>query len=239
MDDEQQDGSDFSVVEEGNSKPASGSSSATGEVVDRVARKEALEAKKKAEAEKKAAKSKNKGAKEPVPVDEVGQSLRTGRLAAVRKKKLKRGVQIVALIIGGYLLYTAYGFLFGTYKAGITYGICKVYLENHVRFPTHLKITGLDDFGSNVRLWFTRVDPFGVHRMENIRCYYTYDEARGSSIVEKVLIERREEPQNKVDAFNDILPVVLQNLPDLSWPYPDSDKTLDNIQVESAGQPLL
>jgi len=202
----------------------------TGEMVDRAELKALKAAKKKKEKEARLASAKGKG----LQSDNITAALNHGRIAKARRAKKILIGKIVASLIGVYLLYGAYNYLFSSYKAGPSYGICKVYLENQVRFPKYLKYIGLDDFGDNVRIWFSRIDSFGIHRVENIRCYYKYDEEVGSSIVERVTIERREEPQDRIDSFNVVLPVVLKNLPDLSWPRPDSDKNLNNIQTDES-----
>jgi hypothetical protein len=214
------------VSDDGDSKP----SMETGEVVDRDEKKRLAALKKQEAAE---AKKKTK--------DDLSDRLQQGRLAEKKKAKTKKVFRIGSGILGAGVLYMLYGFLFATYQAGITYGICRVYIETQVRFPTHLKFVGLEDFGDNVRVWYTRVDAFGGQRVETARCYYKWDEEVGSSVVDKILVNRREEPQYKIDSFNVVLPVVLQNLPDLSWPVPDSDKNLDNIEVDgiAARQPVL
>ncbi len=202
----------------------------TGEIMDRVERKKLKEQKKQAEAE----------AKKKLE-DELGTALKKGRLADKKKVKTKKRIKIGGTLVAAFLCYLLYGFLFGVHQAGATYGICKVYLETQVRFPLYLNYIGLADDGDNVRIWYTRTDAFGGQRLEIIRCYYKYDEATGSSIVDKITIDRREEPDDKVARFNVVLPVVLENLPDLSRPSSNSEKGLGNIQVDRTAvrQPVL
>jgi hypothetical protein len=202
----------------------------TGEVVDRVEKKR-LAALKKQEAIDAKVKTK----------DELAEKLQQGRLAEKKKAKTKKMMRVGGGIGGLLVAYLMYGFLFATYQAGIPYGICRVYIETQVRFPKHLKFVGLEDFGDNVRVWYSRTDAFGGQRIDKARCYYVWDEEVGFSIVDKILINRREEPTHKIDRFNVVLPVILQNLPDLAWPAPDSDKNLDNIQVDgtAARKPIL
>ena len=129
-------------------------------------------------------------------------------------------------------LFTWAGFyLFAPYKAGITYGICKTYLELNVQFPQDLRISTVDDLGSSVRIWYTQVDAFGEYRMESIHCHYRADEVTGAAL-DKITINRREVNPARVTEFNKILPVIINSPPDLTIPYPLPD-SLENLQLET------
>lgn len=193
----------------------------TGEMMDRAERK-ALKAQKKKEEQEAKAKLK----------DELGDSLKQGRLADIKKAKRKKLMRNGGIAFGLFLIYQIYGFLFSPYMAGPSYGICKVFLQTEVRFPQDLEYRGLEDFGDSVRIWYRRVDAFGSSRIENIRCYYRYDEAAGSSVVDRVTIDRREIDPKRVESFNRALPVVLQNLPDLTYPAPLDDRGINDLQVD-------
>lgn len=190
-----------------------------GEMIDRAARK-ALKAKAKKEAKTKSQ-------------DEIDFALKQGRFAKEQKAKRKKQMKIGGALIGALLLGFLVKSLFTPYKGGVTYGICKVFLETQVQFPKHLRHTGMKDFGDSVRIWYTRIDAFGEDRMETMRCYYKYDEELGSSIVDKVTIDRREVDPRKVESFNRSLPVVLKNLPDLTYPKPLEGNNLRDLQIDT------
>ena len=186
-----------------------------GEMVDRAERK-LLKKKKKAEE----------------TLDKVDIALQQGRIAEMRKAKRKKIIKIGGSLVGVLVLALAAKSLFTPYKAGVSYGICKVFLETEMQFPQYLRYTGMQDFGDSVRIWYSRVDAFGEDRMETIRCYYKYDEARGSSIVDKITIDRREVDPRKIESFNRVLSVVLQNLPDLIYPRPLEGNNLRDLQID-------
>ncbi|MBX2833728.1 MAG: hypothetical protein KTR28_02025 [Micavibrio sp.] len=171
--------------------------------------------------------------KEKAPADELTSVLKSGRIAEKKKKKKKLAIQGAAALFGVFVVFQLYDFLFSTQQAPVTYGICRVYMELQVKFPSELKFVGLENFGANVRVWYTRTDPFGGQHLENIRCYFARSAERGSYI-EKIEIDRREEPRDKVERFNKVLPVVSANLPSLNWPSSDTGKSVQSIIVDSA-----
>ena len=187
----------------------------SGEIMDRAQRR-ALKA------------QQNAGKKQKPPRDEIDEALAQGKLAEkkkrVRKKMVKRGA--IAGGLGLLALFLFWGF--APFKGGITFGICKVYLETHVRFPQYLRLSKIDNFGDSIRIWYTQIDPFGEYRLENIHCFYGYDEKTQNSIVERIAINRRDVAQDKLDAFNRTLPIIAANPPDLTYPtqLPDSLRDL-------------
>ncbi|MEZ5815329.1 MAG: hypothetical protein R3E13_11525 [Alphaproteobacteria bacterium] len=191
------------------------------EIMDRAERI-ALKAKAKAKAASK---------KTEIAPDEVEIALANSKMAATQKLKRKklftRGGALAGLALFSWF---AYG-LFVPYKAGLTFGVCKVFLELHVQFPKDLRISTVDDFGDYVRIWYTQLDAFGEYRMESIQCNFRPDEVMGSA-VERITINRREVDPERVELFNKILPVILQNPPDLTIPYPLPD-SLKNLQIET------
>ncbi len=154
---------------------------------------------------------------------------------ALKKKKIRKWALIsgtVAFLSGGiwYLLLP--------YKGGITYGVCKVFLESYLQYPQSLRISTVDDFGASVRVWFTQVDSFGEYRLEPMQCFYraaTEEDVvkygNSNFILEKVTIRRREINQETVDQFNTAIPGIVANPPDLTLPMPIPD-SLKDIQLD-------
>jgi len=191
------------------------------EIMDRAERKALKKKLKEEEAAKKTARTQG----------EIEATLAQSKLAEAEKLKKKRMFKggIAFTIIA---LFTWAGFyLFAPYKAGITYGICKTYLELNVQFPQDLRISTVDDLGSSVRIWYTQVDAFGEYRMESIHCHYRADEVTGAAL-DKITINRREVNPARVTEFNKILPVIINSPPDLTIPYPLPD-SLENLQLET------
>jgi len=193
----------------------------SAEIMDRAERK-ALKQKEKAEAKTKKV--------EPTQ-QEIEAALANSKLAAVQKAKRKKMFKIGGAFLGIAFLYWAYSYLFAPYKAGMTFGICKTYLELNVSFPQELQISTVEDFGQYIRIWYTQLDAFGQYRMENIQCHFRADESTGAAL-EKILINRREVDPAKVESFNKIIPVILQSDIDLTIPYPLPD-SLQNLKIET------
>lgn len=193
----------------------------SAEIMDRAERK-ALKEKQRAE---------EAARKSPRSQDDIDAALARTKLANAEKDKRKRIFKwgSIATVVG--LLGWGINYLFAPYAAGMTYGICKTYLELNVQFPQDLRISTVDDFGQYVRIWYVQVDAFGEYRMESIQCNFRADETTGAAL-EKISINRREVDPAKVAAFNTILPVILENPPDLTIPHPLPD-SLENLQINT------
>jgi hypothetical protein len=146
---------------------------------------------------------------------------------AQRKKFMKRGAILGVIALLGYGIYL----LFVPYKGGAAFGLCKVFLESQVRYPTTLKLSGVEFIGESMRIWFSDIDAFGDYKLRPIQCYFKNDENLGL-ILDRITIDRREIDPLKVTAFNRIIPVVLQNMPDLTYPAPLPDSLAD-LQIDA------
>ena len=163
--------------------------------------------------------------------DEIEAVLAESKLVAAEKAKkmrmFKMGGSIAGVALLGYLGY----YLFKPFEAGMTYGLCRTFLELYVQFPQDLRISSVDDLGMSVRVWYTQVDAFGEYRMERMQCYFKPDDVTGAAL-EKVTVDRREVDPLLIDSFNKSIPVVLANPPDLTIPYPLPD-SLENLQIDT------
>lgn len=152
-----------------------------------------------------------------------------------RKKRIKWG-------IGGLgLAFLAYGFrlLLVPFEGDLSFGVCKLFLELNSRFPHTIRLSEVEVLASSVRIWYVDTDAFGQQRLEPIQCYYKEDQTYGM-IIDRITIDRRDVDPLKVNAFNRILPVILQNPPDLSLPDPLPDNLEDlNPQTQKFLKPIL
>ena len=223
-----------STPDESQAAPAATTSDAdvitepTGEMMDRDERR----ALKKAAREKAAAERKAKA--EP---DEIDKALAAGKLGERKKLKRKKQIKMAGIGAGVLFLFWAGSYLFSPYQADLRFGICKTYLETSVRFPKYLRLSTVEDvIKSNVeiypvRIWYTQLDAFGEYRMENIQCEFKYDETAGT-IIDKILINRREVDQDRVAKFNTTIPIIASNPPDLTYPAPLPD-SLRDLQINA------
>ena len=120
--------------------------------------------------------------------------------------------------------------LFIPYKGTMAFGICKVFLELNVQYPSTIEVSNVEEFATSVRVWYSHSDSFGEFRMEPIQCYFKADEELGF-ILDKVTVRRREIDPELVNKFNQSLAVVLQNPPDLTLPPPPDD-SLKNLHID-------
>lgn len=110
----------------------------------------------------------------------------------------------------------------GPRKGTMLYGICKTYLEQVVAYPETIVPTNVEQYPSATRIYYTSVDPFGQFKLEQIECVYAQD-PNGNLLVQKVLLNRREDDAEKVKAFNASLPAIVEAEPDLTLPEPQPD----------------
>lgn len=176
---------------------------------------------------------KEKKRKEEQSADKVAieQSLSQSTLVQKKQNQKKQRLKWAGILTGVLFLTWAISGLFAPYKGDARFGICKVFLENSVRYPSHLRLSTVEDFGNSIRIWYAQTDAFGEYKLEQIQCFYKSDEQLGM-ILEKITFNRRPIDEQKVADFNLILPVVLQNLPDLSYPSPLPD-SLEDLQIDA------
>lgn len=192
----------------------------TGEMMDRDERRKLKAEKKKEKAEKKKAK-----------LDDIDQAMAAGKLAERKKAQRKMIMRTAMFAVGGvFLLWVGY-YLFKPYEESRTFAVCKMFLEHQVRYPQYLRYSEYESFEDGVRIWFTRVDPFGGSRMEPIRCTLAYDEVRGTYF-SKITINRREVDPEKLEAFNRVLPAIRNIEFDLTRP-PKLPDSLQDLQIQT------
>lgn len=144
-----------------------------------------------------------------------------------RKKRKKKKWAIIGLVFAIFTWFLIW--LFSPLTGTMAYGICRVFLEQNVQYPPHLRLSQVEQFSNWVRIWYIRLDAFGEHRMEPIQCYYRRDEELGYSLLEKVTIRRQEVDREKIEKFNKTIPILLAHPPDLTLPRPLPD-TLKNLR---------
>lgn len=201
----------------------------TAEVMDRAERK-ALKEKLRREQKEEAGK----------PFEEIDDALLKGKLSGELQAKKKRRLIMGGGLAAGVLLIWIVSMVMAKPQGDVTYGACRLFLENTVRFPQDLRLVsveGLRPRGNSgeslggLRIWYTQINSFGEYRMESIECYFRPDEATGAAF-DKILINRREVDSRKVAEFNKILPAVLQGPLDLEYPPPLAD-SLEGLQIQT------
>lgn len=152
------------------------------------------------------------------------------RQAKARKHKTRRRIMyaaagIVVLMFGIWLLFIPF-------KGDMRYGVCRTFLELNTSMPTTLRLTGLDDYNSQMRIWFTSTNPFGQYRLDSITCFFKEESSAPEGFdLKSVQIGQRPVDQNKVDEFNKTIDAVYAGKPSLVLPAPLPD-ALSDMQID-------
>ncbi|MDH5723377.1 MAG: hypothetical protein OEY94_08670 [Alphaproteobacteria bacterium] len=144
-----------------------------------------------------------------------------------KKKKVKRMLLIGFFLLFAYLLY----FLFKPFEESINYGICKTFLELQVFYPHTIYISEVQRLRSGtMRIWFSRIDPFGEYRMTPFECTFSPqpNPATGMPVITKMRMGKIEISPEIVKQYNHAIPWIVQNPPSLVLPgkLPDDIKLL-------------
>ncbi|HBH26121.1 MAG TPA: hypothetical protein DDX54_01800 [Rhodospirillaceae bacterium] len=158
----------------------------------------------------------------------TAQSLTAAEIrgAKARRARLLRRAMYWSggLCVAAFVLYL----LFVPFKGDMRFGVCRTLLELHVPMPGTLSLTGLDDYGTEMRIWFTHRNPFGQYRLESATCVFKADpSAPGGFSVAKARVGRVRVSETEVAAFNRSLPAVYAGRPDLTLPAPLPDALAD------------
>jgi len=155
--------------------------------------------------------------------DQEGVALLKKRALAEKKAKKKKNTRIMIGIGGGLIVLLIGVAVFAPRKISLSFDICDTFLQNTLRFPRELRLSNVEDFGTYIRIWYTQVDAFGAYRMENIQCTFKED----SWEFAKITINRRPVDPRVVARFNLVIPLLVENPPNLSPPPPVPDNLAD------------
>lgn len=144
------------------------------------------------------------------------------------KKKKKR----LYWIGGGTFFFLIVLMALMPLQGSVQYGICKVYNELNEPYPDQLVYVSVED-GNPVRIYYKKVDPFGVESVNTIECSFKPDAAGAPTtqltkvdINGKARIYEAESPA-AIKRFNSGIPAILDNMPDLTLP----NFSLDDIKA--------
>lgn len=155
---------------------------------------------------------------------ELMEALPNSALAEKKRLKRKKQFRLVYLFIGaivlGYMMY----WLVKPYQTSMPYGVCKVFIELYAPYPHTIYYSQVENFSDSVRIWFSKVDPFGEYRLEPMECFFKVPESGYGFELDRVTIGRREIDPDLVQRFNVSIPVIFAHPPDLTYPtaLPDS-----------------
>lgn len=155
--------------------------------------------------------------------------------AALRDKRAqgKKRLRKRAMWGGGGLVATVIVYLlFVPYTGDMRFGVCRTLLELHAPAPTTLRLTGLDDHGQTVRIWYTHRNAYGKVQMESATCTFGPDPAAPEGFsVAKARVGSAEMGAAALEPFNRTLIAVYAGGPDLVLPMPLPD-ALEDMQID-------
>lgn len=159
--------------------------------------------------------------------DSIKDSLAQGKAGEKRKASRKRNIKIGLWIVGVIFAFWAYDALFSLKKGGTGFGLCKVFIELHVQYPTELRYSYVLPMSRTMRIWYVQHDAFGQTRFDKMDCTFRPDDTYGMAL-EKVTINRREMEPSALEAFNKTIPAIMAYPPDLTYPQglPDNLRLL-------------
>lgn len=159
-------------------------------------------------------------------------NLKNKKTKPKKKKSIKKMVFLG--VVGFISLILWWGFQ--PFRGTIEYGVCKVFAELKVSYPSTFQTLFIQNFDQSVRIYYSHLDGYGQSRSEFIECSFRPDPNTGFAI-ESVKINRTAISQDEIENFNRTIPAILANPPDLVLPsYEDLFK---NLEINDLGKPIL
>ena len=104
----------------------------------------------------------------------------------------------------------------------IKFGICKTFVEQTLTYPLELRISSAAERPTDVKMEYTTINEYGEYILSTIVCAFRPDPVTTWAISE-VQLNRQKLPQADVEKFNQTIPFILTNPPDLTLPTPFPD----------------
>jgi len=97
-------------------------------------------------------------------------------------------------------------------------GICRSFVELHLRYPETLKITAVENINNAIRLYYTATGPFGEFKSDMMECGFAQNNQTGAIVLDSATLNRNPLPKDDVDRFSRTIPIVVLFKPDLTLP---------------------
>lgn len=128
----------------------------------------------------------------------AAESATPAEISARKKRVILSAAGVVLLMIG---------IIFGVAKLTEKnlgpphFGICKIFTELNIQFPSEAKNVYVDGFGETLRLGYRTIDSFGSFRLDSISCTFREDPELGL-VLNTYSINRREFSKEEIEKFN-------------------------------------
>jgi hypothetical protein len=126
-------------------------------------------------------------------------------------------------IVGGIFVFFILAYMVSQpYIGTIRFGICKVYLEQNINYPTSLEWVQAVEGESSVRIFYNVSDSFGQKSLNDIECRFDVTNPQlpllKSVNINGVKPYEAENPQ-LIERFNVGIPAIIAYPPDLVLPW--------------------
>jgi hypothetical protein len=138
-----------------------------------------------------------------------------GKKSRSKKTKIRlyAGLGVVAVL--GLLIFVGLQPLTGTIK----YGICRVFVEQRLTYPTEMKVVSVEERPQDVRMQYAIINEYGEYIVETVTCAFRPDPQNTWALTE-VTLNRQKISGADLIPFNATIPFILANPPSLVLPPP-------------------
>ena len=134
-------------------------------------------------------------------------------------------LKIAGMIIGGLMFCWSIYFIFSPRMGTIHFGICRVFSERYIAFPSTMRVRDVEYYGLTVRVYVTHIDSSGQYRYDQFLCEFQLDNLE----IQKVEVNRKVVDEEMVTEFNRGIDAILLNPPDLTLPPRLSDLSIKEL----------
>ena len=138
----------------------------------------------------------------------------TRREIRAARMKLFRNIALGVVAFIGLILYWGFKPTMG----GMHYGICRVFLESRFVYPKTLRISEVDWYKEEQRIFYNVIEPFGSTLSGVIKCQFAKPTAQSPYVLTGVTLNRQSIPEKEVAYFNKTIPAILAYPPELRIP---------------------
>lgn len=135
---------------------------------------------------------------------------RGGKKGRKSKRKIYIGAAVAVL---GLLIFVGLQPLTGTIK----YGICRIFVEKKLTFPSEMNIVSVEERLQDVRMEYSIINEYGEYIVETITCVF---QPHPDTIwtLSEVTLNRQKLPPESLIPFNATIPFIIANPPSLVLP---------------------
>lgn len=144
----------------------------------------------------------------------------TRREIRAARMKLFRNIALGFVAFVAFVLYWGFKPITGN----MYYGICRVFLETKFIYPGTLRVSEVDWYKEQQRIYYNVIEPFGSTMSGEIRCQYAKPTAQAPYVITGITLNKQPIPDNEVALFNKTIPIILAHPPNLRIPFAASGK---------------